>query len=266
MLETLPIVRFGESQEEGRNKPTDVEMAEGHRPVEVVAGQETTQHDPDVPRDATQSDSQGLPVTTEGIAAATERSNSSQVENQGCSICTEDFARGEDLRVLPCNHQYHPACIDPWLLNVSGTCPLCRIDLRPQESGEELDQAGNPIRRQGEEMAPPLNGDYQTPSFRRSLMIGLTGIGRPERLTREERVAAIRRYTEQQRAARVGEGSVDTVEEENSMRRRLMNRFRVRTRRAGADGQTQEVADPPPAAAAESEVNTSDRTTPRTQS
>ena len=41
-----------------------------------------------------------------------------------CSICTEDFAMGEDIRVLPCDHKFHPACVDPWLLNVSGTCPL----------------------------------------------------------------------------------------------------------------------------------------------
>lgn len=42
----------------------------------------------------------------------------------GCSICTEDFKVGEDVRVLPCNHKFHPACVDPWLINVSGTCPL----------------------------------------------------------------------------------------------------------------------------------------------
>lgn len=42
----------------------------------------------------------------------------------GCSICTDDFCTGEDVRVLPCNHKFHPACVDPWLLNVSGTCPL----------------------------------------------------------------------------------------------------------------------------------------------
>lgn len=41
-----------------------------------------------------------------------------------CSICTDDFAMGEDIRVLPCDHKFHPACVDPWLLNVSGTCPL----------------------------------------------------------------------------------------------------------------------------------------------
>ncbi len=45
-------------------------------------------------------------------------------ENLGCSICTDDFLVGEDVRVLPCSHKFHPACIDPWLINVSGTCPL----------------------------------------------------------------------------------------------------------------------------------------------
>jgi hypothetical protein len=28
------------------------------------------------------------------------------------------------VRVLPCQHQFHPPCVDPWLVNVSGTCPL----------------------------------------------------------------------------------------------------------------------------------------------
>jgi hypothetical protein len=41
-----------------------------------------------------------------------------------CPICTDEFIRGEDVRLLPCNHKFHPDCIDPWLVNVSGTCPL----------------------------------------------------------------------------------------------------------------------------------------------
>ncbi|EIW67344.1 hypothetical protein TREMEDRAFT_33719 [Tremella mesenterica DSM 1558] len=50
-----------------------------------------------------------------------------------CPICLLDFEEGDDLRVLPCEreHVYHQACIDPWLLQVSSSCPLCRKDFNP---------------------------------------------------------------------------------------------------------------------------------------
>ncbi|KAI8720194.1 RING-type domain-containing protein [Fusarium sp. LHS14.1] len=48
---------------------------------------------------------------------------------QSCSICTEDFGRGVEFRALPCGHRFHPACIDPWLLQRSLTCPLCRLNV-----------------------------------------------------------------------------------------------------------------------------------------
>lgn len=41
-----------------------------------------------------------------------------------CSVCTEDFVENEKVRILPCRHIYHKRCIDPWLLNFAGTCPL----------------------------------------------------------------------------------------------------------------------------------------------
>ena len=49
--------------------------------------------------------------------------------NTICPICTERFRHAQDLRQLPCSHQFHPGCVDPWLLNRSSTCPLCRSDL-----------------------------------------------------------------------------------------------------------------------------------------
>ncbi|PAA56101.1 hypothetical protein BOX15_Mlig029726g1 [Macrostomum lignano] len=42
----------------------------------------------------------------------------------GCAVCLDEFQRGEELRVLPCSHQYHPSCVDTWLM-ASATCPLC---------------------------------------------------------------------------------------------------------------------------------------------
>ena len=68
--------------------------------------------------------------TTEGVdtgataAAAPPADASSADDHIGCSIYTEDFNMGEDVRLLPCGHQFHPPCIDPWLVNVSGTCPM----------------------------------------------------------------------------------------------------------------------------------------------
>eukprot|EP00871_Galdieria_phlegrea_P002837 jgi/Galph1/3554/GphlegSOOS_G2221.1 len=32
-----------------------------------------------------------------------------------CAVCLEPFQDGECLRILPCFHQFHTACIDPWL-------------------------------------------------------------------------------------------------------------------------------------------------------
>ncbi|KAJ4307138.1 hypothetical protein N0V88_000515 [Collariella sp. IMI 366227] len=41
-----------------------------------------------------------------------------------CSLCIEDFQISNDVRVLPCEHKFHLACVEPWLINVSGTCPF----------------------------------------------------------------------------------------------------------------------------------------------
>lgn len=45
-----------------------------------------------------------------------------------CPICITEFEEGDDLRVLPCEgkHKFHQNCVDPWLLQISGLCPLCR--------------------------------------------------------------------------------------------------------------------------------------------
>ncbi|KAK3823713.1 MAG: hypothetical protein JOS17DRAFT_665487, partial [Linnemannia elongata] len=48
-----------------------------------------------------------------------------------CSICLAEYEVGEQVRTLPCYHQYHKGCIDPWLLNVAALCPICKRDLFP---------------------------------------------------------------------------------------------------------------------------------------
>ncbi|GJD11017.1 N(G),N(G)-dimethylarginine dimethylaminohydrolase 1 [Galdieria sulphuraria] len=48
-------------------------------------------------------------------------------ENLSCAICLERFRDGECLRILPCFHQFHMDCIDPWLKRKV----LKSIDLKP---------------------------------------------------------------------------------------------------------------------------------------
>ncbi|CAH8838822.1 unnamed protein product [Trichobilharzia szidati] len=42
-----------------------------------------------------------------------------------CSICLEDYAERDKLRLLPCQHAFHMKCIDPWLLCNRRRCPIC---------------------------------------------------------------------------------------------------------------------------------------------
>ncbi|KAF2296087.1 hypothetical protein GH714_036071 [Hevea brasiliensis] len=43
-----------------------------------------------------------------------------------CSVCLEQVNVGELIRTLPCLHQFHANCIDPWLRQ-QGTCPVCKF-------------------------------------------------------------------------------------------------------------------------------------------
>ncbi|EIN11831.1 hypothetical protein PUNSTDRAFT_131983 [Punctularia strigosozonata HHB-11173 SS5] len=57
----------------------------------------------------------------------------------------EDAGEGaQPLRLLACGHVFHQTCLDPWLLDVSGRCPVCQ---RPVEVAERPPK--KPRRRRG---------------------------------------------------------------------------------------------------------------------
>ncbi|TDZ34711.1 Receptor-like proteiny region, transmembrane domain- and RING domain-containing protein 2 [Colletotrichum spinosum] len=252
VLDTLPIVKFGERQESLQKPDPNIELesastAPNERDVESrsEARQQET-----VPVNAKGTGSTTPTVTTAAAipvaagAAARDETTASKApanavatgagnaeaeredeENLGCSICTDDFSVGEDVRVLPCNHKFHPNCVDPWLVNVSGTCPLCRLDLRPQGDTEPNEEFPPPLDLDGHE-----SDGSSTAQRRRSRLLDLN---RLRHASAEERIQALRQYRTQQQ----GQAATDDVpgadRDERSRRAKLADKlrdkFRIRT-------------------------------------
>ncbi|CAB78079.1 putative protein [Arabidopsis thaliana] len=47
-----------------------------------------------------------------------------------CCICLENYEKGDKLRILPCHHKFHVACVDLWLGQRKSFCPVCKRDAR----------------------------------------------------------------------------------------------------------------------------------------
>lgn len=58
------------------------------------------------------------------------------IGRETCPICIVDFEEGDDIRLLPCEgkHCFHQQCVDPWLLELSSSCPICRQDFLALEN------------------------------------------------------------------------------------------------------------------------------------
>ncbi|KAJ8378610.1 hypothetical protein AAFF_G00238220 [Aldrovandia affinis] len=67
------------------------------------------------------------------VIVSQEQANS----NMECPVCKEDYAVGEPVRQLPCNHFFHSDCIVPWL-EMHDTCPVCRKSLSGEDSSGQL--------------------------------------------------------------------------------------------------------------------------------
>ena len=225
MLDTIPIVKFGDQQQQ-QAKPGDIEM--GGESSRNATAQENNNTDGSQHQDKPNSDEA---AGENGANAAASGSDGQPKDDQAdgevsCSICTEDFEKGQDIRVLPCNHKFHPACVDPWLLDVSGTCPLCRVDLRPEadkETPEEREERhtrenaarderqrggrggrgnGQPstvAERDEAPLPPPLR---EGRNRRRDTILNLIDVRRMQGANPEERLSALRRLRQANRRSR----------------------------------------------------------------
>ncbi len=62
-----------------------------------------------------------------GVRLYVQPGNGAQAEGEvdNCSICYQDLTEGDQLRMLPCAHEYHKRCVDKWLrVRASAFCAL----------------------------------------------------------------------------------------------------------------------------------------------
>ncbi|KAK8135063.1 hypothetical protein PG984_007075 [Apiospora sp. TS-2023a] len=48
-------------------------------------------------------------------------------QETSCTICTDEFDDGVEVRKLPCGHIFHPTCVDQWLAEFGVTCPVWQV-------------------------------------------------------------------------------------------------------------------------------------------
>ena len=258
MLETLPIVKFGEwenhkpveggasaSNGRGIQPNLDVELgtveAQDHATSPPTTAHPTTttttssHHIIPQPTERTEVDTPRDTVTTETHPGTTapdlsfpETTNADS--GLACSVCTDDFVKGQDIRVLPCNHKFHPECIDPWLLNVSGTCPLCRVDLRPTNSNdnEMSDPSTNPADDLTDFPPTPTTTNRRSRTGLSTYLQHTLNIHRMRDATPQERIAALRRLRTQQQEVQSAEASGERAR--NRMSARLSRAFHYGSR------------------------------------
>ncbi|RYH14522.1 hypothetical protein EON65_33475 [archaeon] len=69
-----------------------------------------------------------LPTRIFQPSASSSSSSSSSSSNDTkscCSICLSSYEGGDEVKTLPCLHNYHAHCIDRWLQQ-STACPVCK--------------------------------------------------------------------------------------------------------------------------------------------
>ena len=52
-----------------------------------------------------------------------------ECRNSVCTICLEDYTKGEEVVLCPCKHCYHKHCIKEWL-KLKNSCPMCKLNIR----------------------------------------------------------------------------------------------------------------------------------------
>ena len=138
-------------------------------------------------------ESGSTPPSTKGptstIAAAPLPSATNHFQQPTCAICLDDFVAGQSqVRELPCNHIYHPECVDNFLTENSSLCPLCKTTALPAgycptaitAAMVRRERAARRARERAERRGPAANGTAAPEEHRLSdLMLRRHSRGQP---------------------------------------------------------------------------------------
>mmetsp|Transcript_54329 Transcript_54329/g.101864 ORF Transcript_54329/g.101864 Transcript_54329/m.101864 type:complete len:228 (+) Transcript_54329:34-717(+) len=75
---------------------------------------------------------------TFGMGSSTSPEHHACDKHQDCAICLDSFQVGDSVRILPCFHMFHKACVDQWLTS-SQLCPICKQDVTGGAGDEKLE-------------------------------------------------------------------------------------------------------------------------------
>jgi len=233
MLDTLPIVKFGETlppkphgdveladssrvEEARRAAPSGSEQNSSAPGASVTAGHEAKTNTM-IERNHSVAESADTDADSKH-AVAVPIAAEADSGDQMCSICTDEFEFGEDIRLLPCNHMFHPACVDPWLLDISGTCPLCRIDLNPTTASTDAPTTGAADSTSAVALAPPLDPSSGRRARVYRSLFGERTSATNARASPQETVEALRRYREANRRRSVDDPAREQAEQQRTRR------------------------------------------------
>lgn len=92
-----------------------------------------------------------------------------------CVICLDEFKNNDEVRVLPCKHEFHLNCIDRWLTTRKRLCPICKGDVLCDETtpllgnslsqSQTLDQEGDRTNRRQRRRSRRSSRDNESCNF-----------------------------------------------------------------------------------------------------
>ncbi|XP_058777764.1 E3 ubiquitin-protein ligase RHA2B-like [Vicia villosa] len=56
-----------------------------------------------------------------------------------CCVCLSMLNNKDEIRVLPCSHEFHKVCVNSWLKGHHKTCPLCRFPMGAEEKSHRAE-------------------------------------------------------------------------------------------------------------------------------